>query len=91
MTLSSAEAASTVARLIRSDMLTPVETNDFGLWLDRNYNQYDLLSSGEQVLFNAAWALWNGSRACALSDLTLIDAPNRAVVLDAVSRCWGAA
>lgn len=91
--LSQVDAAYTIVALLDTPLVAPLpdarSDAAFGAWLSVALDRYDLLSSGEQVVFNAALAVWNGHRVCRLADLGRVDQSTRATILDVLARCWG--
>lgn len=101
--LSAFDAAWAVASMIDTDLLPPlvlpVDTDEpvkegadrLYAWLTRAWTK-ESLSTGEKVLVGVARCLFASGNCAdppALGDLLLLDADNRAAVLDTITRCWG--
>ena len=83
------QACRQLVALIDTSLLDQPDTPDnIGEWLPYAGRKLESLSTGEQFLVHAVWAVWNGHRGAPLAGLLDIDRHRRATVLSVLSDVW---
>jgi hypothetical protein len=71
-------------RLGDSYVGAPEPGEDIGAYLTRTMDMVLGLSGGEQVVYNVAWAIYNGHGEARVVDLGRLDKPTKDAVLEAI-------